>query len=227
MGMPVLGELEPGMQRLAARFSDMGEDLQIVPRAHVSHRLEQLARAAFGRRRSKTKPNDARPAEPRNDGVADQVRKHHILREGRQTAGETPPFAGRHLLIPERGAVGRGEIVEVRRHHCAKPDLLVGVEHDVEVLDRKRMQPHHVLHGRDAAQQAFGRSDQRPHADLARLTRRKRRRQGKNRPDVERERFEYAFEKRVVRVVVTVHEAGHDKTVVAVDDGAGPLAGPV
>jgi hypothetical protein len=89
------------------------------------------------------------------------------------------------------------------------------------------MQPHHVLHGRDPAQQAFGRSDQRPHADLVGVTRRERGRQGKNRPDVERERFEYAFEKRVVRVVVAVHEARHDKMVVAVDDGAGLLAGPV
>ena len=227
MGMPMLGELEPCMQRLAARFGNMREDLEVVPRAHLGHRLEQLARASFRRRRSKTKANDALAAEPRNHRVVDQARKCHILGEGGQAAGETPPFAGRHLFIPECGAVGRGEIVEVRRHDRAKPDLVVGIEHDVEVLDRERMQPHHVLHGRDPTQQTFGRSDQRPHADLLRLTRRERRRQGKDRPDVERERFEHAFEERVVRVVMAVHEARHDQMVVAIDDGAGLLAGPV
>ena len=73
--------------------------------------------------------------------------------------------------LAEGGAVGGWEIVEMRRDDGAEPDLLIGREHNVEMLGRIGMEPHHVLDRGDPAQETFGGADQRADANLSRAAR--------------------------------------------------------
>ena len=153
---------------------------------------------------------------PRLDEIAHQGWKIDVL-ERLDGAGERAPLIRGDHLVPERDRLDAGHVGNLKGEDAADADIVVGLQHGIEVLFVERVDRRQILHGGDAAAQAFDRSQQGAGADLGRAALRVARRQRAQNPQLERDGFEAALQEHVVRMIVRIDEAGNDQLFSGVD----------
>ena len=128
-----------------------------------------------------------------------------------------PLLVCRNAVFPKGGGFQRRPLRHMGGENAAYAHLVVSLEHGVDVVRVERVDAVHVLHGGDAAMQAFHGADQRTRPQLAAGPAGEAGRQAQHAPKLNRYRFKEAFQQRVVRVVMRVDKARQHEVVTRVD----------